>query len=131
GVFIEIEHRARLVHKVGIARALPRGISPGSALVRAQPGANRSSRQARHDPLLDGDVGELLPRPAWPGFAIGAWRTAGQRDNLRPLEWRAGAGGTRPRRIALAVGHGPALPPALARLGTAAGLPGDLAVSPL
>ena len=38
--------------------------------------------------------------------------------------------GTRPRRIALAVGHVPALPPALDRLDTAAHLPGDLDVPP-
>ena len=130
GVFVEIEHRASLVHKAGIGRALPRVIPPGFDLVRAQPGAYRSWGDVRHDLLLDGDLGEFLPRPAWPGFAVCAWRTTGQRDNLSPLERRESAGGTSPRRIALAVGHVPALPPALDRMDTAAHLPGDLRVSP-
>ena len=130
GVFVALEHRRGLVHKVWSSRVLPRVRAPRFDLVRAPPGPDRPRRDVRHDLLFDGDLGELLPRPARPGFAVCAWRTTGQRDNLGPLERREGPAGTSPRGITHAVGRRPALSPVPDSLDTAAYLPGDLRISP-
>src|SRR5262249_19760060 len=129
-VLIEIEHRGRLLHELRIGRMLPRVIAPRFDLVLPEPGADRPWREPRHDLLLDGNLRELLSRPASPWLAVLTGRATGERRNLGPLQRRERALAPRACHIVQTVGYLPALPPALHSIDTTAHATGNLCVTP-
>src|SRR6266540_4622345 len=130
-VLVEVENRGRLCDKLRIGRVLPRVITPGFDLIRAQPGTNRPWRDALHELLLNRHLREFLSRPAHPRFAVFPWRTTGERRDLGPLERREGASGAGTRRIAQHCGGLPAAAPLPDGLSTSTDLASNISIAPV
>ena len=78
------------------------------------PRADGPGRDPRHHLVLDGDLRQLLSRPAPPRLAVLTGRATGERCNLDALEWRKSTRAPRTRRILQSGRRLPALAPALA-----------------